>query len=68
MSAKIEGKLEESYEQEKHRDPNNQNICFHYYNTLKQYRAKQEQHTRTQLSETEQTLESNQNLNPLDVS
>ena len=48
---------------EKQRDTNNQNIGLHYYDTLKQYkctlRAKKDQHTRTQLSEIEESLESN---------
>uniref|UniRef100_A0A671UAW8 ribonuclease H n=1 Tax=Sparus aurata TaxID=8175 RepID=A0A671UAW8_SPAAU len=49
---------------EKHRDPNNQNIRLRYHDTLKQYkhtlRAKKDKHSRTQLSEIEESLESNQ--------
>ena len=48
----------------KNRDSNNQNIHFHYYDTLKEYkhtlRAKKDQHTRIQLSEIKESLESNE--------
>ena len=45
---------------QKHRDPDNQNIRLRYYDTLKHtLRAKKDQHTRTQLSEIEESLESN---------
>ena len=48
---------------QKHRDPDNNNIRLHYYETLKQYRntirRKRDQHARNQINQIEESIDSN---------
>ena len=45
---------------QKHRNPNNNNICLHYYETLKQckntIRTKGDQHVRNQINQIEESI------------
>ena len=48
---------------QKHRDPDNNNIRLHYYETLKHYRntirRKRDQHARNQINQIEESIDSN---------